>query len=80
MIRPADPLPLELLQRNERAEIVEVDGPPEEVHRLDEMGLRPGVVFRLISPGSPCVLALDETRFSFRPSEATTVLVRPLGG
>ncbi len=78
MIDRSPTLPLDLLSRDERAEIVQIDGPPDDVHRLDEMGLRPGVVIRVVSAGSPCILAVGETRLSFRPSDDSVVLVQPL--
>jgi len=78
MIDRSPTLPLDLLSRNERAEIVQIDGPADDVHRLDEMGLRPGVVVRVVSAGSPCILALGDIRLSFRASDDSVVLVQPL--
>jgi len=80
MISRTSVLPLDLLQRDEQARIVDVAGSAESVHRLDEMGVRPGVVIRLIRPGSPCILTVGETRLSLRPAEGSSILVEPLQG
>jgi ferrous iron transport protein A len=71
-------LPLDLLEQDEQARVVEIDGPVETVHRLDEMGLRPDVIIRVIKAGSPCILAIGEIRLSFRPADDLVVLVEPI--
>lgn len=70
-------LPLELLAPGESARVVEVDGRPDLVHRLTEMGLRAGSRIRMIQAGSPCLVAVDDHRLSFRCDEIATVLVEP---
>ena len=49
------------------------------VDRLAEMGLRAGVVLRMVKPGQPCILAIDNHRLSFRCDEAAAILVEVLG-
>ncbi|MCC7420500.1 MAG: ferrous iron transport protein A [Planctomycetaceae bacterium] len=68
-------VPLELLTAGEEARIVDVEGRPELVDRLAEMGLREGVVLRMVRPGQPCILAIGNHRLSFRGDEAASVFV-----
>ena len=68
-------LPLELLRPGEEARIKEISGERLLVCRLAEMGLREGVLVRMVRPGSPCILAIDNHRFSFRGDEAAAILV-----
>jgi ferrous iron transport protein A len=68
-------VPLELLRTGERGRIAELEGSPEFVHRLQEMGLREGALVEMLQPGSPCILAVDQHRFSLRIDEVATVLV-----
>jgi len=68
-------VPLDLLAAGETARVFEVDGRAEFVHRLHEMGLQPGAEIRMLRPGSPCILAVNEQRLSFRLEDSTTVLV-----
>lgn len=69
-------VPLELLIAGEEARIVDVDGRQELVDRLAEMGLREGVVLRMVRPGQPCILAIGNHRLSFRGDDAACVLVQ----
>jgi Fe2+ transport system protein FeoA len=68
-------LPLELLATGEQGTVIEVDGDPNLVIRLEEIGLHSGVVVRMIQPGSPCILEINHQRYSFRFDESTHVLV-----
>lgn len=68
-------VPLELLQPGEQGQIREIDGRPEFIHRLQEMGLRPGVTIRMLRPGSPCILDLNHQRLTLRAEHSTSILV-----
>jgi len=68
-------LPIESLAAGERGVVVQLDGTPELVVRLEEMGLHPGVQIRMIRPGSPYILEINQHRFSFRFDECVAVLV-----
>lgn len=72
-------IPLDLLAAGEQGRIHELDGSPEFVHRLAEMGLRIGASVSMVQPGSPCILAVGNHRFSLRIDDAATVLVE-VGG
>jgi Fe2+ transport system protein FeoA len=69
-------LPLHLLQRGQIAEIGELIGRPDQVHRLHELGLRSGALVEMVQPGSPCIVRLSGQRLCFRHSESIGVLVR----
>ena len=68
-------VPLEMLSAGEHGFIRELDGAPEFVHRLEEMGLRIGAAVAMVRPGSPCILAVGNHRFSLRTDEAVAILV-----
>ena len=63
---------------NEFAAIEEVVGPAQSVHRLEEIGLRPGTKLCMISPGEPCLVGIGSQRFSLRLEAGVTILVQPL--
>jgi Fe2+ transport system protein FeoA len=68
-------IPLGLLAVGSTATIVEVDGKPDIVGRLHEMGVRPGSDVRMLRSGEACIVAIDNHRFGFRGAEAAHVLV-----
>ena len=70
-----DIVPLDCLQAGETGRIADVEGCAETVTRLAEIGLRNGALVRMVRTGSPCILALDNQRLSFRPEECTHVFV-----
>lgn len=78
MIAPACPtaiFPLQFLQTNEEAHIVELLGDRQHIHRLEEMGIQAGKRVRMVRPGSPCLLAFDGKRISLRLDQLLEILV-----
>ncbi len=71
-------LPLEFLQNCEQAEITVVEGDPNFVARLADIGLHVGSAIQMIQAGSPCVVQIGEARLSLRLNDRQQVLVRPL--
>jgi Fe2+ transport system protein FeoA len=71
-------MPLELLDRDEWAEVVDISGAPAWIGRLAEIGLRAGVRLRMLQPGCPCLFQMGPSRLSLRCEEASHVLVRPI--
>ena len=55
-------LPIELLRSGEQGVIHDLSGDESVVHRLSEMGLRPGVSFHMVQTGSPCIVRVGEHR------------------
>jgi Fe2+ transport system protein FeoA len=69
-------LPLHLLTSGQRARIDQLLGRPEEVHRLQELGMRVGTHVEMVQPGSPCIIKLHGAKLAFRDHEGFRVLVR----
>ena len=69
-------LPLELLAPGQPAVIDSLIGDVQQVHRLEEMGLRPGTPVELVQSGSPCIIRLGGCKLCIRESELLQVLVR----
>lgn len=70
-------VPLKHLRAGELAEVAHVLGGAEQVHRLEELGLRTGCELRMVQPGSPCIIRLEGHTLCFRADELTCVLVKP---
>lgn len=75
-----DLIPLSLLPAGECARIDQVIGLPEQVHRLEEMGLRGGAAIEMVQSGSPCIVRLEGHKLCFRADELLSVLVRQGAG
>lgn len=71
-------VPLESLRAGERGRILELDGVPELVHRLEEMGIREGTQVKMLKTGSPCILEIHQHRLSFRVDNSVSILVEVL--
>ena len=71
-------LPLELLKAGEEGSIHCVDGCESLTHRLAEMGIREGAAIRMIRPGCPCLIAVNDHRMSLRIEGSASVLVEVL--
>ena len=68
-------LPLELLRRGERGVVNDLSGDEAIIHRLAEMGLRPGVLFTMLQPGQPCIVCVGEHRLTLRLDPTLQILV-----
>jgi ferrous iron transport protein A len=71
-----DILPLHLLPTGQRAHIDQLVGGPDEVHRLQELGMRVGTQIEMLQRGTPCIIRLEGARLAFRDHDACRVLVR----
>jgi Fe2+ transport system protein FeoA len=71
-----DLLPLHLLRPGSRALIGQLVGGPDEVHRLEELGMRVGAQVEMVQSGSPCIIRLGGSKLCFRDNEAFHVLVQ----
>jgi Fe2+ transport system protein FeoA len=72
-------VPLELLQAGEEGSISCVDGCESLAHRLAEMGIREGAFIRMIRPGCPCLVAVNNHRMSLRIEGTASILVEVAG-
>ncbi len=68
-------LPLTQLAPGQTAVVGQVMGKPEEVHRLEELGLRSGTSVEMVQSGNPCIVRLSGGKFCFRGADAFRVLV-----
>jgi Fe2+ transport system protein FeoA len=68
-------IPLQFLNPGQTARIGQLVGPPDAVHRLEELGLRLGAEVEMVQMGAPCMIRLAGHKLCFRDSEALQVLV-----
>lgn len=71
-------VPLDRLPAGQVAEIVRLEGRPEHVKRLQEMGLRQGMTVEVLRPGKPCIVRVGSNRLCLRQDSRLSVLVRIL--
>ena len=71
-----DLIPLSLLPTGQSACVDQVLGLPDQVHRLEELGLRGGASIEMVQSGSPCIIRLAGHKLCFRADELLSVLVR----
>lgn len=70
-----DLIPLKLLPAGATGRIAQLLGSSHEVHRLEELGLRPGTAVEVVQAGSPCIIRLSGHKLCFRESDLFSVLV-----
>ena len=77
-VSPVDELvPLNLLSRGQCAQIEHLFGQVDQVHRLEELGLRAGVSIEMLQPGTPCIVRVADQKLCFRDAQLFNVMVRP---
>ena len=72
-----DLIPLAQLHVGARAAVDCVLGRPDDVHRLEELGLRAGTAVEMVQPGTPCIIRLSGNKLCIRADDLLSVLVRP---
>ncbi len=70
-------IPVQRLRRGQSALVARIAGPPEDVHRLEEFGLRPGTRIEMFRPGSPCILRMAGSKVCLRTERRLQVFVAP---
>lgn len=73
----SDLVPIQLLAPGQSAFVDQLFGQPEQVHRLEELGLRRGVEIEMVQNGSPCIVRVAGSKLCFRECDLLSVLVRP---
>jgi ferrous iron transport protein A len=68
-------VPLSVLRSGQIAEIGQLVGAPEQVRRLEELGLRTGARLEMIRGGSPCIIRVDGSTLCFRDDDSLRILV-----
>ena len=71
-----DTFPLQMLSAGQRARVDQLLGRPEEVHRLQELGIRIGTPIEMLQSGTTCIVKLDGARLAVRDHEGCRVLVK----
>ena len=71
-------IPLRSLSAGQRGEVGQIVGDPQQVHRLEEIGLREGTTVEMVRPGSPCIIRMSGHKLCFRHNHGLNVLVRPV--
>jgi ferrous iron transport protein A len=69
-------VPVSVLRRGQVAEIGQLVGAPEQVRRLEELGLRIGAWLEILRNGSPCIVRVEGSKLCFRNGDSLRVLVR----
>jgi Fe2+ transport system protein FeoA len=70
-----DLIPLQMLPAGTRGQIAQLLGQNEEIHRLEELGMRVGTPVEVVQSGSPCIVKLGSSKLCFRDNEGFRVLV-----
>jgi len=70
-------LPINLLVRGQHALVEQLVGQSDQVHRLEELGLRVGVPIEMLQPGTPCIVRVADQKLCFRNADLFNVIVRP---
>jgi Fe2+ transport system protein FeoA len=71
-----DAVPLQFVAAGNSAIVLHVEGQPEDVRRLAELGVCRGRPLEVIQGGSPCIVQLDGSRLCLRYDDDCNVLVR----
>ena len=72
-----DFVPLQKLVTGQSAEVLQIEGRADHVHRLREFGLRQGCRIQMFRPGNPCILRTGGNKICLRTDRFLNVLVKP---
>jgi ferrous iron transport protein A len=70
-----DLVPIAFMQPGQTAEVRQIVGQPEQVRRMEELGVRSGVTLELVQAGKPCIVRVGPAKLCFRDGEMCSVLV-----
>lgn len=70
-------IPLSLLPAGQTAQVDQLVGSDEEVHRLRELGFTVGACLEMIQSGSPCIVRLAGCKLCLRDANLFQILVHP---
>ncbi len=54
-----------------------ISGHPDNVHRLEEFGLRGGIRIQMFRQGNPCIIRLAGNKVCCRTGDLLRILVEP---
>ena len=72
-----DFVPLHKLIVGQSAEVLQIEGNADHVHRLREFGLRQGCRIQMFRTGNPCILRAGGNKICLRTGRFLSVLVKP---
>jgi Fe2+ transport system protein FeoA len=75
-LRMHELIPLNLLAPGQLAHVGQISGRPDQVHRLEELGLRGGAPIEMVQSGRSCIIRLAGQKLCLRADELVSVLVR----
>ncbi len=55
-----------------------IQGDPDHIHRLEELGLRGRSRIEMFRPGNPCIIRLAGNKICLRANDLVHVLVEPI--
>jgi Fe2+ transport system protein FeoA len=67
------------LRSGQSAIVRRIVGRAEDVHRLEEFGLRDGTPIEMFRQGNPCILRLMGGKVCLRPNGSLEIFVAPAG-
>ena len=68
-------IPVGCLQAGQAAQISRIVGRTDDVHRLEEFGLRKGTEVVMFRPGNPCILRMAGNKICLRADDLLSVFV-----
>lgn len=69
-------IPLKFLQPGSKAAIDLISGQPNEVQRMEELGLRAGSEIEVLQQGCPCIVRCRGAKYCLRGNDCNCVWVR----
>ncbi len=69
-------LPLNLLRPGCKAAIDLISGDPDEVQRMEELGLQAGSEIEVLQQGCPCIVRCRGVKYCLRGNDCNCVWVR----
>jgi ferrous iron transport protein A len=71
-------IPLQNLPAGHSASVLRIVGHPDDVHRLEEFGIRCGTRVEMFRAGTPCILRIAGNKFCLRADQLVHVFVEPI--
>jgi Fe2+ transport system protein FeoA len=77
MLKTETPVPIQQLAAGQPACVACLNGAPNDVARLAEMGIQRGTNLCVVRGGKTCILQIDGCRMCVRASDEMEILVTP---
>lgn len=68
-------IPLKMMSQGQTGKVDQLMGRVDDVHRLEELGLRRGTRVEMVQAGTPCIIRLSGHKLCFRDNDLFNVLV-----